>query len=456
MHKFWKAINSDLDFGKGALKKSCVLLLTLSKGISEPGVACETYQNFISYINCSNFQDCDKFFQVVLQLSRRESVIGALNGQVFQYAHQQMEFTFQILFPYVHLLDSGLSAFLTPYLLIVWLLLLAIIFGILVWLVLAEGKKTFEVLLWQLSILLEQDIFSLNIRKLQTHVILTIFIFSGIVFRQFYCSCLYSFMVTEPRPTDYPNNMGELINNTDFGIIIPVAFWIEINYIFWTEIPKENPKFALQLENIVLNSYFMIQDEEIQTLYNVSSRSLVTVSVYTPTIYTEGMKLATCWAVSDGITRFLDRFAVICDENCDGYWKLPFLGQTDWFRASEKGMRFFTANRLWTQHYPNFATHSFSKFLGLLVESGLHGLESRRYRIRRQYEITKGLKNLQRLGIDNGSLFSYLMLGNEVKRLGASTEESTKVSALIGTFLITSVVLGIGCIIFGLEIRSLI
>ncbi|CAL8130383.1 unnamed protein product [Orchesella dallaii] len=450
LKQFWKNIHSTLDFGPENKIPKCSSFSVHMKG-TEAEEQCEIYWTFIQYRNCSNFKFCKYFFHYKLNL-RISPSSEFQGGRIFHHAQNQIDFTLQILFPSVQFLDTGLNAFFTPFLLAVWLNIFVCMAVILFWLALNEGLKVFQVLFWQFSVLVEQDLYQLRVKKIQSHCILVIFILSAFLFRQFYNSSLYSFMVAVPPFTNYPKNMQELLNQTEFGILAPNKFWMEIYMLFWTLFPNKNPELAIFLQRIVLGSYFMKRELEIETLHNASSQIQLEVEYYSRIRGNGGSRLATVFAINNETSTILSKFGVICDENCDGYWKLPFLGHTHWNRAVEREMRFFTAYQAWILTHLSFATFSFSKFLGLFVESGLQVRASRRYRVYRQYRDTKGLKNLRKMGITNGSLLSYLSLGKDVNRLVTEKEEPTTISAFIGTFIITSVFLTIGSVILGFEI----
>ncbi|CAL8130473.1 unnamed protein product, partial [Orchesella dallaii] len=72
-----------------------------------------------------------------------------------------------------------------------------------------ELCKTFE------SILFEQDTGRLSRLSAAGNFLVTVFIFSTIVFRNFYTSTLYAFMAAEEVPTEYPKNIHELLNQSD-------------------------------------------------------------------------------------------------------------------------------------------------------------------------------------------------------------------------------------------------
>ncbi|CAL8132822.1 unnamed protein product [Orchesella dallaii] len=461
---FWTTVNSKLHFEEtDESSTNCFSITTDSKGeIDDPGEECATYHTFFQYINCSNFDHCKIFFQTHIELAPQQPhELRYKNREIFHYGHKQVDYTFQILIPFMHPLDIGLRAFLSPFLLRVWLLLLVTLVCILLWLVLLERQKIVEVLFLQLSILLEQDPYiQSKMNKIQSHVVVLVFIFSAIALRQFYLSCLYSFIVMEPQATDYPKTIREVLNRTEFEIFTPITFWYEIEPLFWTEFPKSNRELAMLFENIVLRSFFMKERTELQTLYNVSARKAFEIYKYTSWSWSQGWKLVTVWGAMsvEKISSTFSRFAVVCNENCDGYWKLPFLGQTQWYRVSEMEMRFLSTHQFWSQMCANFATLKFSRFLGRFVDSGLHGWVSRRYNVQMRYEMTRtnGLRNLDQAGIYNGSLWSYLMLGNDVRRLVTTEEEATKASALIGILVIMTMVLMFGIIVLGLEILNLI
>ncbi|CAL8132816.1 unnamed protein product [Orchesella dallaii] len=387
-----------------------------------------------------------------LQLAPRPSSSAVAFTQIFHYGNQKKGFTFQIIFPPVKLLDTGLHAFLTPFLLTGWICILASLVGISVWLILTEGVTILQLMFWHFSTLLEQDVYQLKVSKFQSHVIIVIFIFSAIVFRQFYCSCLYSFMVAEPKVTHYPKNIDELLNQTEYKILTPRPLVMKAHSIFLSESSKKISKAAIFLERILLVSFVMQLNRDIHTLQNASNHHSLEVFRYSTTANAKGTKLATGWANKNQVSINLERFAVICDDNCEGHWKLPFLEQTQWYRVSEEQMQFFTTYTFWAQTYPNFATLGFSRFLGGFVESGLNERASQQHRVSRQFELSKGLSNLQQSGMENGSLWSYLMLGNDVERFVKAKEEPTKVSALIGTFGITGAILVMASIVFAVEV----
>ncbi|CAL8130379.1 unnamed protein product [Orchesella dallaii] len=323
--KFWMNVHSKLDFGHKVSKQKIFALGSNCRKVKEK---CELYQVFFEYMNCSNFDDCENFFVDELQLYQLPSttVLSAL--KIVHYGLQKTHFTLQLLFPRVKILDGRFSPFFTPFLLVVWLGLLISLGGIAFWLILAEGLNSFHLLFWQLSILLEQDVNQLKATKIQSHVIIIGFIFSGIVFRQFYGSCLYSFMVAEPQPTDYPKNIEELLNQNKFVILTPRKLVSQLHSLVFDGLQNHNLEGPLLLEKIILGSYIMQSNREIETLKNITNQIELEVFHYSPTMKPNGFKLPSC-LVDIKLTKILpDRLAVICDENCDGYWKLPFSGKT--------------------------------------------------------------------------------------------------------------------------------
>ncbi|CAL8092251.1 unnamed protein product [Orchesella dallaii] len=234
---------------------------------------CKMHETYCHHKNYTDYRICKAYYSHVVRFSLETRFENPHFGQqIFSYGQNQIDFTFQIIIPKVRVLEGNLAAFLIPFEATVWVFTLLTMVSISIWLVWVEKQRVDVVLIWQFSILLEQDGGELKQSRFQAKVITMMWIFCTILLRQFYNSSLYSFITAEPKPTDLPQSVHEVLNRMDFDLLIPSSFIREMLQVF---LKDEDSTLPLQLTKLYLNiihkSYFINGLLHIPTLRNASS-----------------------------------------------------------------------------------------------------------------------------------------------------------------------------------------
>ncbi|CAL8127628.1 unnamed protein product [Orchesella dallaii] len=458
IHQYWMKLHSNLYFEPEKSLHTCKSRIKYSKGSDRDfeGENCETFEIFFKHTNCSSFRAC-LFFYSTFQVSKEPQIEFRYYSKVVSFGANHLEFGYQILLPKVNYFEANLSAFLTPFTTDVWLSTIAIVFAISLWLVLVEKNFAYSVIMWQFSVLLEQDCIKLIKNEGRWgKFIFTVWILSAIILRIFYTSFLYSYMTSEHEPTDYPNNLKEIISQYEYSPIVPESFYYMV-YDLVESFKNLDEKILEKMEvfyiGILLRSSIMEGDlhANIDTLQNVASGYPTTINSrsfhYNPNETAKNLRLQLRGTSRGRKEIRFQKFAVICEQTCVSKWNVAFFGQTKFHRIVSKSKPFFDTFEFWRISYPNAMTYTFSGFLARFVQSGIYNYGIKRYRMTQQLML---LQKLKKHGMGNGSLFSYVFLANSKEKLEMK-EESAKLNAFTGIFIIITGTLNVATMFFILE-----
>ncbi|CAL8127777.1 unnamed protein product [Orchesella dallaii] len=408
--------------------------------------------------NCSRETCCATIYTVLSTNIYPTSLIYPY-FQILPFVQNQIDFRIQILFPAQNLFETNLTAFLYPFCFKVWLSCLVGMTAVSLWFIGYERQSICKVLFWQHSIILEQDGQFGNMGARGSTLII-IWMLSLFLIRQFYGSSLYSFMTTKNEPSEYPKDIHEALARSDFDFICSSAFETRLLFVgLHIELPRKLFNFYV---SILSRSYFTIpesgKDFETLTQQNAShgKKTRVYSRIYNKT-YENSTRLFIAMVLAYAQTTYnsivFNRFIYICEPGCmDGP---GFFGQTMLVHKSAKDHPLLTYHEFWFQTEPCFESFRFAKFLSRFVKSGLYELEVSRYKKLKQVKRLKKLEGSRKRGWSNGSLFSYAFLDASAKERAQkeNVEESMKIVALKGTFILMEVLVLVCVVIFLVELR---
>ncbi|CAL8092070.1 unnamed protein product [Orchesella dallaii] len=314
-----------------------------------------------------------------------------------------------------------------------------------------------------MALLLEQSGGLLRWRRRSAKIMVVTWIFTTILLRHFYNSSLYSFMAKEKDSNDFPKSMEELLIREDIPLLSPASFLSELNWIFGRE---AETKMALRLikfyMKILYKSSFIFGIDGVyeKSLHQASNGCPINTTYFTVNHNkTADRRIANDFSSDRNFKeKRFTQFAFMCEGNYEKSLKGGFIAQTGTNNrvVVPKQKPFLRVFNFWYA-FPNFSTHSFYKFVGYFVQSGLHDLATSRYKILKQLQLLESLNYGRKLGISNGSLFSYLFLSQKQGDMDDDDNHkrehaSAKVSEFVGTFILTGFMVGLSFMILIFEV----
>ncbi|CAL8131035.1 unnamed protein product [Orchesella dallaii] len=440
---FWQKIHSTINFDSVPPNWTC-----LKK--SQRNDICQIFKTYCQYKNCSEVEKFTYFHIGIVGVYLTSTSTFHFLRQIYPFGPQITEYKLQIIFPKMQFLDSNLSAFLTPFAGTIWLYILIAIAVVSIWVKVIEKGKAFQVIYWQISVLLEQDAEWKTRTRKSGKLIITIWIISLYFLREFYNSSLYSMMAAEKEPNDYPLDINATLNRNDFDIILLQSIQSEIHNVLYPSYKKSPTPLELLWKNILKKSYTIRvygNTSYIQTLQAASSGNYTPINYCSPGALSDPQ-----YPIFECVTkeRKFPKFGIMCEGNCEGYYSVVLSEKQNMHRKIQQ-KPFFKNIKLWSHGLFNFATLSFPKFLGSFVQSGLYEVIMKRHRMLKHLKEMQNLNQKGEMGMSNGSLFSYMLLANS-SRFGNFDEEATKLTAFTGTILICSLILGAALIALGAEL----
>ncbi|CAL8128311.1 unnamed protein product [Orchesella dallaii] len=430
LSQFWETLHSTLNLEHLEVI-NCRTLPEIPSKTNFNHNLCEIYEEYFKYINCSDFMECVWLY--VNNLGVRKSSMKAdgllfhFNTKIFPCGMEQIDYTLQMLFPKVQFFDANLTALLTPFTLNIWIFTLAAIAVIAIWLVFVDSDSIFSSLFQMYSSLVSQD--AGNIRGKQSD------------------------------SDNFPKSIEELLDGNDFHLILPISFHDEVMFVLYhwnvAELPISIATFYMK---ILMRSYFMKRWFYKETLETVSSGGTYDMLHYPDSV--NQSCTVTDWLdslfglQSENVTT--KKFAVLCEGQCDTQWNIALLGKPDLERIKPTQNAFFRSFKFWTIGYPSFLSFAFTKFLNPFVESGIHELVMSRYSLLEKVNLIKTSQNMVQLRMKcNFSIVSYALFANGHRYPDNEIQEKpTKIKALIGTFLVTGVMIGIAVALMMFELLN--
>ncbi|CAL8130421.1 unnamed protein product [Orchesella dallaii] len=365
--RFWKKLHLNLYYGKEQLMINWPAMVFQSLGQFQLE-SCELYGSYFRYINCSNFESCATNHHKRIKLFKTQKCVD-YPDEVLPFGATDVDYTFQVITPKSNFLDANFGAFLSPLTLPLWILTFTAAFVLFCLLFYLEKEKLNEVVLWLLSIFLEQ---SRNPRLLNwkrlSKAVLHMWMFCSLSLTQSYTSNLYSFLTSERQPTGIPRYMRELVDSKIFDIVVPYWFCDELNLMLWRDYSNLPPQLSRLYFKICQKSYEIMSNSEIDTIENFRNGIAINVYMYNSTRIENATTLLDITRTGFRTTKLTKRFqdfAVICKEKCGDLWKLTFNVNTNWHLIERKEYPFVRSKSLWTiDHYLNIKTSPFRNFLG--------------------------------------------------------------------------------------------
>ncbi|CAL8143276.1 unnamed protein product [Orchesella dallaii] len=458
--KYWQQLHGYLHFQKENGIQNCLKINSYKITSKYEGEACETYELFFRYSNCSNFELCIYFKVYKLGLSPLTPsyvLVEHRLPQVIAYGQNESEFTFQVLLPKAHFFDTNLSAFLMPFNDMVWICMIVAIVTILNWLIFIEKWNAMEALFWVFSVIMENDVDLLRKARFGGKIFLLQWILGGILLRNFYNSSLYSLMTAEHERKDFPRDIDELLNNYSDLVLIGTESFLSESRLFLQNTSKLvikslSPEIANLTSTVFHKSVFINGGLNHNNLQNVANGKEIAVTSFSKDSTKIDSKIyLLTWSKKMDTNQTYTKFAVMCEGDCESNWNAALFGQTGFDRIVPKQQRpFFKSIRFWFYGKNRFATSQFEKFFRGFVESGLFKLSTSRYRKLQRINVIRGQDGFQAMGISNGSLFSYVFLAQGIDEINEI--KPAKIPAFVGTFLITGGMLGLATAVLVLEI----
>ncbi|CAL8128333.1 unnamed protein product [Orchesella dallaii] len=439
----WEDLHTNIQIDDETGTKHCLSISSYNMEPKSYEEVCEVYKLYFRHVNCSSFSGCANFhvFKVELKLDRQ---LGRFNIDILPAGQNELEFWYQVIFPKVNYFDAHLTAFLYPLQLNVWICVISILFGIGIWLIWMEGEGIEAVIFWEYGLLFEQDGDQMRKTKCRGKAMIIMCIFFGILLRNFYNSSLYSLMTTEQQPAGYPDKFEDALKRSDFDVISPASYFQEIyNFMHrWDDKPN---RVSTLFKRVLYKSFFMDRQLYTETLQNASNGNDTKVIYYE---YERNenepeSNFYVHWRDTEIQKRFI-KLAVICEGDCRSKLNSALVVQKMTQRVVPEDRRISTVYKHWALGDYNFATFSFSKFLGLLVHSGLYGLALSRYKLVSDLRLLKRLNSNKISDMSNGSLFSYVVLAGKHEKIGEEATP-TKIYAFTGTFIVAGILLLVGC-----------
>ncbi|CAL8112122.1 unnamed protein product [Orchesella dallaii] len=450
---FWKKLHqSPFNFPERKEEQKCQSISSYKWESQFSIESCKVFEAFFQHINCSNFQNCSFFYAYKAGL-RIEPPGQFLNHQkIYPIIHHEKDYLFQLIVPKVYPFDTNLSAYLTPFPGNVWGLILLAIAAVSGWMIWLEEIEARRVIQWNIEVILEQDCSQFKGCGFPGKTIAMMWIFVAIFLRNFYNSSLYSYMTAEKGPTDFPNNLEQLIGRKDFDILLPIEFWNVYFLLSTAHGPnKAYPEFK-QITRFVYNALYMSEHLSKEAIQNASLGNYAKVWHFPPNHSKHNSSELLNPIIPVKSYKRLTKYAILCENDCEDHWNVPFFGIKGISRIVPKQKPFLRTKQFWMLEFPTFATARFQTFFGFFVQSGLYELSINRFR---QIQLLKRLQELsteERLGLSDGRLFSYVFLADRLQ--SKQRERATKISALTGTFIIVSCMASAAFVVLLLELHK--
>ncbi|CAL8128515.1 unnamed protein product [Orchesella dallaii] len=457
LEKHWRNLHSKLQFRNNENNIDQMCYLTSSREMDE---TCETYKSFFEEKNCSSFTFCMNYFydDLMLQSTQSKRLRIKFLSQIFPFGLRETHFKLQVLLPKVHVLESGLGAYLTPFDIKIWICTIITSIGIFLLVWRKEEDNFTQVVFWQFATLIEQDgpKHALKSIRVTGTTMVLMWMVVAILLRLFYTASLYSFMTAEMKPNDFPQTLEEVVDKDDFELLLTFSFFTELNSWFWGHSSNHLPQVRSFYFRIISKAFIAIDRQlEIQILQNLSNGISAKMMHY---------PLVNRNAISDrefrmttpivSVEKRFSKFATLCEEDCNSNSNEGLVGQKSFYRIiPDQTSPLLQSFEFWALRFTNFATLSFSKFFGSFVHSGLYEFSIKHYRLRKRVNNMQQLNVLGTLGMSNASLYSFVFLANQ-KEIFVEEEEATNISVLKGTLLIGTFMFCSAFTIFLWELRK--
>ncbi|CAL8128514.1 unnamed protein product [Orchesella dallaii] len=458
LEEYWRNLHSKLQFRNNDihLDQYCDLIL-----YHKTDETCTTYQWFFREKNCSSFTFCMHYFSDDLKLQSTPSNVLYFKylSQIFPFVQKQTDFALQVLFPKVHVLESGLSAYLTPFDIKIWICTIISSMGVFLCVWVRKEENFTQVVFWQFATLIEQDGPDLTLKRsrLGGKSILLIWMLVAILLRLFYTASLYSFMTAEMKPNDFPQTIQEVVKRDDFDLLLTSSFFSELYSWFWFHLANHSPQGRNLYFGIISKAFVMNRELETQTMKNLSTRNSVKVMRYrNVNRYAKTSRDFFMTSPLSYVEKSLSKFATLCEGDCNSNSNVGLVGQNAFHRIiPDQSSVLLQSIEFWTLRYTNFATLSFPNYFGSFVHSGLYDFSIQCHRLNKQFKNMQELNKFGTLGMSNASLYSFVFLANQ-KEVFVEEEKPTKISVLKGTLLIGTFMFSSALIAFLCEWRKFI
>jgi len=404
--------------------------------------ACNRLLNdFFLKHHCTNEEVCMRYFLYDTALAREEQP----RGIIFPFGQNEVFYTFNHFYLKEHVMNSNLNAFSYPFDRSTWVFISGSFFGVLLCMQLKHEKLS-ESITSLFASLLEQGC-DVSMSKLST-AMLCVWAFSGIFYRNFYCSSLFTYMTAQPVPKNMPSNIKELLihNNSNYLIFAPNSLSKQIMWNSFDRSSKTN--LALLKAGWFLSDMGQVIDAAI------NGWDMYDLKIFYPLLeYNESLAFESHF----GTTGLASQFALITDSVSNDVGHLAFFLRNSFKQLEQKTERFLSTFEFWSQGRSHFMTRLLEKFFGQYMQSGLY---ERHMQTHRKNEEVKKMESYNYIKNENQkagnqkmwNFYAYVFLSGSGKMFDEETWEPVQLTAVFGGIIIFLSVNGAAILVFVFEI----
>ncbi|CAL8068847.1 unnamed protein product [Orchesella dallaii] len=451
--KYWGQLHTNFKIGTISDTTFCNTIFPLKHKVAQNRRSnnfrydlCEFSVEYLRNVNIT-YRGNFPFFVTARHLSRVAAGYRKFDYliQILPLGQNQIEFFIQLLIFKKEHFDTNLSAFLTPFTMKIWIFTLTTILITSAWLIQNEGVMLDHTVFWQISVVLAQGVGDLSKLKLATKIITVIWLFVAILLREFYNSTLYSFMAAEIEQNDFPQNIEEVLDRTEYDLILPDTFYHQLYSVFSgseLEVPRKLTKMYLK----ILEKSFFMQPFDTNGHFLYTTMENASLGINTNVYHFPKHRFSSNVTIADiandyitlDVQKRFSQFAVVCSGDCIENWLTPLLQQKRLQRKIPKQSSFFSIFEFWGRDRSFFGTIHFPRFLRAFVQAGLYELWIKRYRMLTYLNNLRFNNFVQNLNISDGRLYSYVVFGDRKNGLIDNINKTgAKASSFIGMFLLT-------------------
>jgi len=408
---------------------------------------CEVYKVFFQFSNCTNFRDCVRIYHDLFGFKQTEDRTFLRTWKIIAHGQEELSFYLQFFFPDENFFDVNLTAFLYPFELQIWVCIIVTTVVIYVLLTKLHSEKGWVILLRQCSILLEQGQSQLYIKKISVKRVFYMWIFLSIFLRQFYTSSLHSFMTAKIEPDNYPKNMEQLLNRSDFGLIATQSFRRRFKYRFDDWAVMKGLHFPKPIENFYIKMLFKaicapFDGWFMENLVDLANGKSVIMEKLENSPNKNGVEVVRRLKLTNKRVSFT-KFAAVressggkaIDKETLFFWNNSILQRVP------KQMHFHREVWMWSFRRPSFAAIPFIRFIGSFVHSGIYKMVLIRAENNGTFKLWRGMKRSRDLDISSGNLYSHIFMASS-SRIDQDEPVATTLKAFTGTFVIGAFKIG--------------
>ncbi|CAL8132608.1 unnamed protein product [Orchesella dallaii] len=270
----------------------------------------------------------------------------------------------------------------------------------------------------------------------------------------------------ETEPSNYPKSVKDAVARSDFAIIAPLDF---LYAIMLAQDPLSEPtnqpeRFSILIYVLEKSSFVWgnIQYGLENAVKGKPTEVVLYEHFYNPKNIPEIISRNNISTVQEffqvykyGIPdqKQFTKIVALCKNDCKTYWTVALLNMQKVCVVVPEHVTFHSTIEFTTmEQHAEFKHKGFFHFFGVSVHSGLHDLSMTRFQMLQRVQTMRLLNKFGELGMGNGSVFSYVFLKKD-KQVD-DEPKSAKMTAFIGTTIITTVMTALSFVVFVYEIRN--